>query len=416
MYCRYCGAEMTDDQVVCTACGEANGQPQKKNWKPVIAVICCLVLVVGLVAAVMIGINSNSGKDQVTFKASYTGTDAEVQKALDTVVATAGDFELTNRELQVAYWFTFYDLLSYYGDYVSYMVDFTIPLDQQIFNSQTGITWQQYLLDAAIRTWYRYEVLVAMSEAEGISMSQELVDYFATLPEEMEKDLEEYGYTDINQLVAHDFGAGADYAAYESYMKLCYFSEEHYQRLYERLTADETEIEAYYVNNKDTFVSNGCSKEDGAIVDVRHLLVAPGEEEPYTDEQWAAAEKKANDLLNTWLQGAADEDAFAALAKTESACSSAAQGGLISNITKGQMVQAFEDWCMAEHEYGDYGIVKTEFGYHLMFYVQGNELWHQVAESAVLSEKMGILLTAEESKYPLTVDYSKILLAEVTFG
>lgn len=411
MYCRYCGAEMADDQAVCTACGEANAQPKKKmNWKPIVAAICCVALVVGLVA-VMFGMNS--GNDQVTAKASYTGTDAEVQKALDTVVATAGEFELTNRELQVAYWFTFYDFVSYYSDYVNYMIDFTKPLDQQMFNSEEGITWQQYFLEASIKTWHRYEVLVSMSQAAGIGMSKELEDYIAKLPEDMEKDLATFNFDNIEQLVDHDFGVGADYATYEDFMKLYHYSSEHYDRLYAELTADETEIEVYYANNRDAFVSRGCSKEDGSIVDVRHILVAPAEEEPYTDEQWAAAEKKANDLLNTWLQGSADEDAFAALAKTNSDCPSAADGGLIPDVLMGQMVQEFEDWCMAPHEYGDYDIIKTEFGYHLMFYIEGEELWHQVARSAVLSQKMGELLEAEEAKIPLKVDYSKIVLGDV---
>ena len=99
-----------------------------------------------------------------------------------------------------------------------------------------------------------------------------------------------------------------------------------------------------------------------------------------------------------------------------SSCSSAAQGGLISDIMVGQMVQEFEDWCMEPHEYGDYGIVKTQFGYHLMFYVDGVELWYDVAKSNVLSEKMSDYLTAQEESYPLTVNYSKIWLGEAKLG
>ena len=78
----------------------------------------------------------------------------------------------------------------------------------------------------------------------------------------------------------------------------------------------------------------------------------------------------------------------------------------------GQMVKEFEDWCMEPHEYGDYDIIKTKFGYHLMFYIEGEELWHQVANSAVLSQKMGELLEAEEAKTPLVVDCSKIVLGD----
>ena len=419
MYCRYCGAEMRDDEVVCASCGEANEQPKKPfSWKPVVAVVCCMAVVVGLVAAIWFGMNAGPKNEDITVKVSYTGTDEEVLAALDTVVATAGDLELTNRELQIAYWSVIYDFISYYGDYATYWIDFTQPLDQQYFDGDGLLTWQHYFLDSAIQTWRRYEVLVQMSEAENIPMSDDLATYFEELPAQMEAVLEDYGLESIDEMVAHDYGVGGDYASYEDFMKLYYYSNEHYERLQAGLSATEAELEAFYANNEQSFVDAGCSKEDGSIVDVRHILIAPGEddEKPFTDDMWAAAEAEANALLDTWLQGAADEESFAELAKTYSACSSASQGGMISDVVKGQMVQEFEDWCMAEHQYGDYGIVKTTYGYHLMFFVSGSEMWHDAAESSVISQKMNDLMTAEEENYPLTVEYSKILLGEVTFG
>lgn len=38
-------------------------------------------------------------------------------------------------------------------------------------------------------------------------------------------------------------------------------------------------------------------------------------------------------------------------------------------VTPGQMVEEFNDWCFSEHQEGDVDIVKTKFGYHVMFYV-----------------------------------------------
>ena len=37
------------------------------------------------------------------------------------------------------------------------------------------------------------------------------------------------------------------------------------------------------------------------------------------------------------------------------------------------MVEAFEDWCFADHEVGDTGIVETEYGYHVMFFSGNSE-------------------------------------------
>lgn len=410
---------MADDQVICGSCGEENTQPKKTlNWKPIVAAVCCVAVVIGLIAMVMFGMGAGVTGETVGVKISYTGTDTQVLSSLDTVVAKAGRFELTNRELQIAYWSVIYDFLSYYGNYATTWIDFTKPLDQQYVDSNNTTTWQHYFLDSAIKTWRRYEVLVAMSEAENIPMSDTLKTYFENLPRQMEAALKSYGLDSIDAMVAHDYGIGSNYDSYVDFMKLYYYSNEHYERLQSSQTVTEAEIEAYYANNVDSFKSAGCTKEDGSIVDVRHILIAPGEdsEKPFTDAMWADAEAKAKDLLNTWLQGAADEDSFAALAKTNSDCPSAAQGGMIADVTKGQMVKEFEDWCMAEHAYGDYGIVKTVYGYHLMFYISGSELWYDAANSGVISQKMNDLIAAEEEKYPLTVEYSKIWLGVADFS
>lgn len=419
MYCRYCGAEMQEDDRFCASCGEAAEQPKKTfSWKPVVAIVCCMAVVVGLVAMIWFGMGTAPKEEDITVKVSYTGTKEQVLSHLDTVVATAGDLELTNRELQVAYWSVVYDFISYYGDYASTWIDFTKPLDQQYFDGDGLLTWQHYFLDSAIKTWRRYEVLVAMAQAENIPMSQSLVTYFEALPAQMESLLPGYKLNSVDELVAHDYGVGSNYASYEEFMKLYYYSNEQYERLQAGITATDAELEAFYANNLDSFKSAGCSKEDGSIVDVRHILIAPGEddEKPFTDAMWADAEAKANALLNTWLQGAADEEFFAELAKTNSSCPSAAQGGMIADVVKGQTVKEFEDWCMAEHQYGDYGIVKTDYGYHLMFYISGSEMWRDAAQSSVISQKMNDLMTAEEEKYPLKVEYSKIWLGEATFG
>ena len=418
MYCRHCGAEMQESQVVCEACGEKNPHPKKFNWAVVVAAICCVAISASLLATVLMGMNPTTPGGAITDRSSYTGTKDEVMAALDTVVATAGEFELTNRELQIAYWTSIYDFLTFYGEYATMWVDFTQPLDQQYIDTTMTTTWQQYFLEAAITSWRRYEILVALAKEENQPMSAELETWFANLPNQLKATVSQYGFNSVDEMVAYDYGVCSDYAAYEAYMTLYYYSDEQYERLSNSITLTEAQLEEYYSENQSSIESSGYGKNAGSVVNVRHILLKPGEdtEKPFTDAQWADAEARAKALLDTWLQGSADEDAFAALAKTHSACSSAAQGGLIQNIVKGQMVAEFEEWCMEPHEYGDYGIVKTVYGYHLMFYVEGVELWRSAAESGLRSEKINDILTSKEVKYPLSVKYDKIMLAEGKFG
>ena len=76
-------------------------------------------------------------------------------------------------------------------------------------------------------------------------------------------------------------------------------------------------------------------------------------------------------LQKSWLDNGGTEEGFAELAKLNSTDGgSAANGGLYENIYPGQMVPAFNDWCFDEaRQPGDYEIVETEYGYHLMYFV-----------------------------------------------
>ena len=49
-------------------------------------------------------------------------------------------------------------------------------------------------------------------------------------------------------------------------------------------------------------------------------------------------------------------------------------GGIYENIQRDQMVKEFEDWCFDEaRQPGDSGIVKTKYGYHIMYFVGDGE-------------------------------------------
>ena len=117
------------------------------------------------------------------------------------------------------------------------------------------------------------------------------------------------------------------------------------------------------------------SRNDYHTVSVRHILVD--------------SEEKANELLQQYNDGEKTEDAFAALAVANSTDpGSASNGGLYSNIYKGQMVPSFEDWCFdPARQSGDTGIVESEYGFHVMYFVETNELpyWEYKATNTLKS-------------------------------
>ena len=116
----------------------------------------------------------------------------------------------------------------------------------------------------------------------------------------------------------------------------------------------------------------------------------------------AAAKQKAEDLLAQWKAGDATEDSFAELANENSADSgSNTNGGLYSQVHQGQMVDAFNDWCFdPARKAGDTGIVETDYGYHIMYFV-GTDLpyWQVQVEDTLKNDDFNTWYTEKTADY-----------------
>ena len=145
-------------------------------------------------------------------------------------------------------------------------------------------------------------------------------------------------------------------------------------------------------------------RDESNTVNVRHILLSSDED---NDEE---VSQQAEELLQQWKDGEQTEDSFAALARENSDDSNAAQGGLYEGVTPGQMVTEFNDWCFDEsRQPGDTGIVKTEYGYHIMYFVsEGGPAWKVNAESALATQDYNNYMDELEAKYPSTTNQKTI--------
>ena len=146
------------------------------------------------------------------------------------------------------------------------------------------------------------------------------------------------------------------------------------------VTAETTEVNGYYV-----VLFQGVNDNTYNLKNVRHILVSfehdhdeseehDHSEVSYTEEEIAAAKAEAEEILAQWQSGEANEDSFAALANELSDDGDGTTGGLYENIYKGQMVEAFQDWCYDDaRTVGETGIVQTEYGFHVMYFVGNSE-------------------------------------------
>lgn len=112
-------------------------------------------------------------------------------------------------------------------------------------------------------------------------------------------------------------------------------------------------------------------------VTVRHSLVAFEEEDAstLTDKQKEEYHKKASKLLADLGEDFTEDD-FAKMAeKNTDDTASAKDGGLYDDVRLGgNYVETFTEWsCDPARKPGDTGIVETDYGYHIMYFVKENE-------------------------------------------
>ena len=189
------------------------------------------------------------------------------------------------------------------------------------------------------------------------------------------------------------------------------------------LFSDDTKIgsKKYYIDESAGYIyivlkTSKASVEENETYTVRHILVAPesgsnsssstSEKTEYTDEQWAAAKKKADNILAKFNKTDKSEYEFAKLAEqysTDSASTSSGSndsfGGLYESVTLGQMVPDFEKWSIDDsRKYGDTGIVKSDYGYHIMFFINDCPEYQSKIIAQIKSDRLSNMIDKAEIK------------------
>lgn len=143
-------------------------------------------------------------------------------------------------------------------------------------------------------------------------------------------------------------------------------------------------------------------RDESETVSVRHILISKDSYEKDAD-----AKKKAQEVLDEYLKGEKTAEAFGKLAEkyTEDP-GSKTTGGLYENFTEGTMVAEFNDWSFdKKRKEGDTEIVKTDFGYHIMYYVGKGEVnWKNQVTTAMKDEVYENLYDKMDKNYTVTLN------------
>ena len=462
MKCKYCGSDLVEGKNFCPECGrdqtEVTEAPAeisegvKATPGKIAIAVAAVVVVLALLIAMLAGgmkddlfaedptaapteavetvppatVPADGNPDDVTCKGTYTVTDEEAVASANAVVATMGGKELTNAQLQVFYWEEVYAFLQEYGSYAPYIgLDYTQPLDVQTCGvAESSMTWQQYFLQCAINTWKGYQAMALEAENNAIEMDAETREYLDGLTKELQTQAVNQGFATEADMIKSFVGAGPSVADYSRFVELYHEGYAYFGHVYDNTNPTAEEVEAYFLENEASYAESGVTRDSGITVDVRHILIMPEGGETgadgypvYTEEAWAAAKVEAEKIYEEWKNGELTEDRFGQLAKEHSVDGSAANGGLYTDVYVGQMVENFNNWCFDEaRQPGDYDLIQTQFGYHIMYFSASREIWYATAEYDLISQTVSAIMPAALEKYPAEVEYGAIKLGLVSLG
>ena len=377
---------------------------------------------------VPVTVPADGNPEDVTCKGSYSAA------VNDAVVATVGDAELTNRELQAWYWA---EVSRYQQEGHEENPDFSAPLDTQVCQIDGSVgSWQQYFLRQALNAWHTAQALLHQSEAvpmpteeayqpnlknyetymTGMPAAKYLYGYnvyyqlntlheayLENLPQMLSRLAEQKGYSGIGDLAGTAFGTTEEalMAFAESYNRgYMYFTALSYY-----LEPGEEELAAYAQEHQGQF-------DGGRYVDIRHILLNP-------DGDWALCEEQAREMLEKWQKDRrCSEATFAELAvKHSQDLGTALDGGAYHKLTQGVLMPELDAWCFdTARQSGDTALIRSDLGIHILYFASGTDAGYARAEEDYYRRGQQEILDQAREAYPMEADYSAMTLATARGG
>jgi len=270
------------------------------------------------------------------------------------------------------------------ADYEAYYQEHADDLDT--------ITYTQFAFQAVVPTTDEEGNEIELTDEEKAARLEELKPAQKALAEEVKAKLEagedpealaeEYADQLYSSAVSRaSTGSNVSYSSYGSWLLDS-------ARKPGDITLSERDAGTSYYYYVAVF--EGRARDEEPTHTVRHILARAGSassSETPTQEEYDEAEKKAQSVLDEWEAGEKTEESFTALVTGNSDDTGSAQnGGLISNITStSSYVESFRDWATdPARKEGDAELVKSEYGWHVMYYVSTNDpIWRQSVETAL---------------------------------
>lgn len=351
-------AKMTEKQVA----------EQKEAKKLTLyTTIFVVVLAVMVVFAIAIG---------VTRSISNSGV-----RERNTVALTVGDHEISNAELSYFYMSAINNFNTNYGNYAAMMgLDTSKPLDEQVINNDTGLTWADDFLNTAKDNARSVYAMADAAEAAGFTLSEDELAKIDTSISNMKMYATLYGYSSTKDFLKAQYGSGATEESYKQYVTVNTLANAYYNSYASSLTYTDADLRAAESENYDKYSS--------FTYNTYYLAASKfqAEDDEDSDKAVKAAEEAANSLIGEDIATVADFDA--AIAALDINKDTEASSTAYTDQQYASVSTTVRDWITdSARKEGDKTVIantttstdddgnetKTTLGYYAVFFTGSND-------------------------------------------
>ena len=229
-----------------------------------------------------------------------------------TVALRTGDHELSAVEFSHYYYDAINSFYQNYGSYLTYfMSDPSQPIDQQVYDQETGETWAEYFKKSAADTAKFDYAVYDEAKAAGYTLSAESEQAIQDSIKTLETQVKENGFKSIDQYFDQVYGKGCSKNSYLAYQRIRATASEYSKKLDDEREFSDADIQAKDDENPAKY-SNATYRAFFLSAGNYKPEAAEGEEEK-TEEEQAAETKQA------MADAKADADKMVAASTSEKA-------------------------------------------------------------------------------------------------
>ncbi len=333
----------------------------------------------------------------------------------------------TLNAVQVNYYYidTVNNYYNQYGSYASIMgLDFSKPLNKQIYEKETGKTWADAFVESAMNSIKSTYALYELAMKDNFQLTEDEQKSIDSTFSTLSVYAMYYGYKDVDAYLTGIYGNGADEESFREYTTINQIADSYYTKYADSLDYSNEDIRNYEsANNNEKY--NDFTSLTYATYYLAYSKWTPAKDADgnalsYTDAQKNEARAEAKKAAEALAAGTyADLDAFdKAIAALE--INKDQKTGIICSRNEDQLFtstnELFQDWLISkDRKEGDMTVIeystgegdsKVINGYYVVRFGSVNE------NKFALKDVRHILVSFEGGKYNSTTGQTTYTDAE----